>query len=233
MNRIERSDCSLRELSIILAKYIKKRYKTDNCIEGRIKVNVSLKNIYNENKGRFEFVRSEIEFDDTNYFFNRPISIDDFKTIQLESLKQSGIVGDVQIDCSSRESKNKEIISEIILFCSPCKEFIKLNHFLTKYTKRGLNQFDISSVVEKRENNDIIQLSKSFLCYQPKECNTAIEFILQNKGSKKLFDFSMGSTIEKINELCSNSTTYLELKVTTPTNRKEVVMNIYPHSYGL
>jgi hypothetical protein len=222
-----KSDCSMKQLTILICKYIKKKYRLIRNKQEYANVSVTLKNVYDSGN---IFVRAEIAFDGNTYYFNRHISFDEMVDIAYSVLKQSKCAGDINLDnlpsTSIGSTNNKIIFNGFTLYGNPCKEFIKLNHLLQKRTKKKLNQFDVVSTIKYGKGKSM----HDFLCYQPNQCNVAIGFILENGSKENTFDFSVGEAEKKVGNNKKIYTSFLGLSLKTPTGRKESVMNVYPSS---
>jgi hypothetical protein len=234
---IKRSDCTQRHLLIMLTRYIKSAYRKNKDTHNYFKLDVTLRNVYDEVDGKMIFNHSKISFGGNDYMFNHPQTICDLKALTYGAFEQSSLVGEVYIESKDKKDDeriiNEDIVSDIFLFGKSCSEFARLNTILSKNTKTTLSQLDICSLVEEKDASGNLNMNPSkcdFLCFQPQQCMSAIEFISKNKRGGKMLTYSIKNLTRESADGNSCDISYLEIVIASPLGRKETAINIYPSS---
>ena len=249
-NEIKKNDTTREKLIILLAKYIKECSKKLNEKTSSINVHIGHDNWYSGGGNNRMFRYTNIYFGDKNYkFYDKEITDRDFLVIVQTAFKESKCKG--QVKTKEWEEQNprgwwlspiKHIeFDNLTLLGKSCKEFSTLSRMLKKYTNKELGETDVnsSSVCGKRSSWSADKNSTGFLCYQPKKCQRAIDFIREKRTSKDNLYFEVKNVLEHENEheykiaqyqeseWYGSEYNYLELKVTTPTGKTKGTLNVY------
>ena len=244
-NEIKKNDTTREKLIILLAKYIKECSKKLNETTSSVEVSISHDTWCCGFGKNSKFSHSDISFGGNKYcFYDKEISDNDFVAIVKTALKDSKCKGKVNVkewDMLEGWSKIHYVRFEsLVLLGKPCKEFGTLSRMIKKYTNKELGETDVnsSSVCGKRSSWSADGNSTGYLCYQPKKCQSAIDFIREKRTSKDTLHFEVKNRLShgdecdyKIaqyeeSEWYGSEYNYLELKVTTPTGKTKGTLNV-------
>ena len=189
---IKKNDTTREKLIILLAKYIKECSKKLNENTSSINVSIGHDSWYSGRGNDRTFCYTNIYFGGKNYkFYDKEITDRDFLVIVQTALNESKCKGKVKTkeweECNPNgwwHSPIKHIeFDSLTLLGKPCKEFGTLSRMLKKYTNKELGETDVnsSSVCGKRSSWSADENSTGFLCYQPKKCQRAIDFIREKR----------------------------------------------------
>ena len=246
---IKKNDTTKEKLIILLAKYIKECSKKLNEKTSSINVPIVHDSWYSGRGNDRTFLYTNIYFGDKNYkFYDKEITDRDFLVIVQTALKESKCNGKVKTKEWEEDIFHGRWYSHIkhikfdglTLFGKPCKEFVTLSRMLKKYTNKELGETDVnsSSVCGKRSSWSADENSTGFLCYQPKKCQRAIDFIREKRTSKDKLYFEVKNILEhedeyeyKIaqyqeSEWYATEYNYLELRVTTPKGKTKGILDV-------
>lgn len=242
---IKKNDTTREKLIILLAKYIKECSKKLNEKTSSINVPIGHDSWYSGRGNDRVFHYTKIYFGDNNYkFYDKEINDKDFVVIVKTAFKESKCKGKVNVEEWDMYEGWRRIhnvrFDSLVLLGKPCKEFNTLSRMLKKYTNKELGETDVnsSSVCGKRSSWSADENSTDFLCYQPKKCQRAINFIREKRSSKDKLYFEIKNELEhddeyeyKIaqyqeSEWYATEYNYLELKVTTPMGKTKGTLDV-------
>lgn len=231
-------NCNESVLLKDLIKYLKECYKS---MEEK-KQNVYTPNVYFEqwhsaNKER-KWVETRISFGwNTYHFTEKMISDNEFIELANKALFGAKCLGKVKTYEETefyglwRTIKHIKF-DEIMLFAKPCKDFVKLQRIVKKYTNTDIKDFDVytASIFGKRTPN-YSESNKKYLCYNEKRCLDAIEWIKKNRSTKNVLSVNIKEEIDRgedYEDACRRETEWygskannLKLCVVTPSGKEK------------
>lgn len=133
------------------------------------------------------------------------------------------------------------VIDKVGLMDNPCKEYVKLQKYITKYGKYKLGEFELYSVnmFGKRGSVDYESGSRYYLDHNPKRCESILEAIRSNKGAKDkmvveyikdeiyIDEEEKRASSYYETECHGEKKSYLVVEIFTPSGKKKSRINIY------
>lgn len=133
------------------------------------------------------------------------------------------------------------VIDKVGLMDNPCKEYVKLQKYITKYGKYKLGEFELYSVnmFGKRGSVDYESGSRYYLDHNPKRCESILEAIRCNKGAKDkmvveyikdeiyIDEEEKRASSYYETECHGEKKSYLVVEIFTPSGKKKSRINIY------
>ena len=134
-----------------------------------------------------------------------------------------------------------DIIEKVGLMDNPCKEYVKLQKYITKYGKYKLGEFELYSVnmFGKRGRVDCESGKRYYLDHNPKRCENILAEIRSSKGAKDkmvveyikdeiyIDEEEKRASSYYETECHGEKKSYLVIEIFTPSGKKKSRINIY------
>lgn len=247
---VKKNDITREKLIILMSRYIKTCAKELNENTFSAVVPIRHENWYSKVNGRnvWSFTRINVGRDTFNFYDCR-ISEGEFLTIVGTALRESNCKGKIETRDAWGENAYGRMYSfkefkTLTLLGKPCKQFVTLNRMLKKYTNNELQETEVytGEVCGKRSSWSVDESSKGYLCYQPKKCQDAIDFIRKKKTSRDVLKVKVENVLDHGDEYEYKIAQYqesewygsekkiLELVVNTPSGKEKAAIKIVAHT---